>query len=279
LTISQQAEERKDREFCRQFQWNEFLTQNIVAQGIDPKWVSPMIRGYIGFFQIFLQNKILKYYLIARRSRYMAGNVIDTKGIDDDGQVANFIETEQLLFYKDLCLSHIQIRGSVPLFWSKSGSSSTFILTRPLSTSTTSFMRHVDTLKEQYGALRILNLLNPFDNDELLLTESLEKLYNNNKKLLHDVYYERIDTEEFNKKSLKFAAFIGKLRTMQESFKFWGQDISNPKLKAQPSVRQTGTRLPRPVPTSHSFRRHTNKLSRLPVQNERSAEDDSRFRM
>ena len=39
------------------------------------------------------------------------------RGVDDDGHVANFVETEQLVTLDKSCTSFVQIRGSVPLFW------------------------------------------------------------------------------------------------------------------------------------------------------------------
>ena len=39
------------------------------------------------------------------------------RGVDDDGHVANCVETEQMVIMDNLCTSFIQIRGSVPLFW------------------------------------------------------------------------------------------------------------------------------------------------------------------
>ena len=47
----------------------------------------------------------------------MAGTRYLSRGLDEDGNVANFVETEQLLIYKDFIYSFVQIRGSVPLFW------------------------------------------------------------------------------------------------------------------------------------------------------------------
>ena len=46
------------------------------------------------------------------------------RGLDQDGHPANFVETEQLLIYKDeetdlvTVYSHVQIRGAVPLLFS-----------------------------------------------------------------------------------------------------------------------------------------------------------------
>jgi hypothetical protein len=52
----------------------------------------------------------------------MGGTRFNARGFDDDGNVANFVETEQIICYKHSIYSFVQIRGSVPIFWEqKSG--------------------------------------------------------------------------------------------------------------------------------------------------------------
>lgn len=46
------------------------------------------------------------------------------RGVDDAGNVANFVETEQFIHVEtldNLVLSYIQTRGTVPLFWEQPG--------------------------------------------------------------------------------------------------------------------------------------------------------------
>jgi hypothetical protein len=72
--------------------------------------------------------------LVSRRSRFRAGTRYFRRGIDHEGHVANFNETEQLLMVEDdvpiggsqpaggefgTQLSFVQIRGSVPVFWAE----------------------------------------------------------------------------------------------------------------------------------------------------------------
>lgn len=80
-----------------------------------------------------LHGRHLQLCLISRRSRYRAGTRYFRRGIDQDGHVANFNETEQILLLEDPMpglprtpdgnftakLSFVQIRGSVPLFWAE----------------------------------------------------------------------------------------------------------------------------------------------------------------
>ena len=46
---------------------------------------------------------------------------MNVRGLDDDGNVANFCETEQILRIGELVYSFVTIRGSVPIFWQQGG--------------------------------------------------------------------------------------------------------------------------------------------------------------
>ncbi len=68
--------------------------------------------------------------LISRRSRFRAGTRFTRRGADETGAVANYAESEQIIFVKRrgkeyTCQaelldvhSHVQTRGSIPLLWS-----------------------------------------------------------------------------------------------------------------------------------------------------------------
>lgn len=45
----------------------------------------------------------------------------NVRGTNDDGHVANFVETEQVIFLDNEVSSYLQTRGSVPLFWEQPG--------------------------------------------------------------------------------------------------------------------------------------------------------------
>lgn len=71
--------------------------------------------GFIGSFK----REKFDFMLISRRSAIRAGTRLWMRGADDDGRVANFVETEQLVFASDNVFSFVQIRGSVPMEWSQ----------------------------------------------------------------------------------------------------------------------------------------------------------------
>jgi phosphatidylinositol 4-phosphatase len=77
-----------------------------------------------------LHGRHIRLTLISRRSRYRAGTRYFRRGIDGEGHVANFNETEQIVCVEPPNatgvsddggdkLSFVQIRGSVPLFWAE----------------------------------------------------------------------------------------------------------------------------------------------------------------
>jgi hypothetical protein len=79
-----------------------------------------------------VSGKDLQVGLISRRSRFRAGTRYFRRGVDHEGHVANFNETEQLVFvdapppdgpssFADYShkFSFVQIRGSVPVFWTE----------------------------------------------------------------------------------------------------------------------------------------------------------------
>ena len=76
---------------------------------------------------VMVNSQKLQLCLISRRSRFRAGTRYFRRGIDHDGHVANFNETEQIAIVPShadpneaaTTLSFVQIRGSVPVFWAE----------------------------------------------------------------------------------------------------------------------------------------------------------------
>uniref|UniRef100_A0A0K0CZU2 SAC domain-containing protein n=1 Tax=Angiostrongylus cantonensis TaxID=6313 RepID=A0A0K0CZU2_ANGCA len=98
-------------------------------------------------------NSSLNIVLVSRRSVYRAGMRYLRRGIDCESNVANFVETELILNIFDHHLSFVQVRGSVPVFWSQKG----FKYRPPLSIdknieeSLPYFTTHMQDLLHRYG--------------------------------------------------------------------------------------------------------------------------------
>lgn len=72
-----------------------------------------MIRGSVCQDEIFLGKNSLMTVTVLSRKAALMGGIIDT-GIDDDGSVANFVETEQIIEIDGHFISFVMVRGSVP---------------------------------------------------------------------------------------------------------------------------------------------------------------------
>ena len=101
-------------------------------------------------------------------------------GIDDDGNVANYCESEQLIYYQNLCCSHLQIRGSVPVFWQQRGLTAQLKVNRSYELTNGSFLKHVGDITKTYQHILVVNLMARSKGHEQLLTESFEQHMRNN---------------------------------------------------------------------------------------------------
>lgn len=102
------------------FWWNKYLCEDLVQAGANA-FMTPVIYGYAKSHSArFRGNQTLEFALITRRSRHRAGTRYFRRGIDEDGAVANFNETEQIFASADgLVSSFLQTRGSVPVYWTE----------------------------------------------------------------------------------------------------------------------------------------------------------------
>jgi len=104
-----------DPRFC----WNAQLVNQLVdCQASD--WLVPFMSAYVEHrLDLEIEQNKFTMLFITRRSRLRQGCRFTKRGIDDNGNVANFAETEQILMFPDGKLtSFVQVRGSIPLLWS-----------------------------------------------------------------------------------------------------------------------------------------------------------------
>ena len=69
------------------------------------------IFGYIQIVDnILLNSTSFSLTLISRRSIYRNGRRFNTRGVDEEGNVANYVETEQIIHTSDnIVYSHVQV--------------------------------------------------------------------------------------------------------------------------------------------------------------------------
>ncbi|KAI4951112.1 hypothetical protein J4E91_003817 [Alternaria rosae] len=113
--------------------------------------------------------------LISRLSCKRAGTRFNSRGIDDDGNVANFVESETIYWAPSgACFSYVQVRGSVPIFWEQQAGllpgQQKITITRSPEATQPAFDRHFDNLELSYGTTHVVNLLSNEKQNELELT-------------------------------------------------------------------------------------------------------------
>lgn len=118
--------------------------------------------------------------LISRRSVKRAGLRYLRRGVDDDGHCANSVETEQILscatWTPSAIYSFVQIRGSIPVFFSQSPYSFKPVpqMQNSEATNFSAFKRHFGNLAQRYGGVAVTSLVEKHDN-EAIVGDAYEK--------------------------------------------------------------------------------------------------------
>jgi len=138
------------------------------------------------------------------------------------------------------CCAHVQIRGSVPIFWQQRGLTAQTKITRSAELTTMAFMKHMNYIKDNYTKSLCVNLLTQSKIHEQLITNGFE----NQIKLSHlpFIRYEYFDFHEIvkGKNYEKINPFIKKLAMINQDFKFFAQDLkTNNVLLVQTGILRT----------------------------------------
>ncbi|ELK38274.1 Synaptojanin-1 [Myotis davidii] len=154
------------------FFWNQSLHLHLQHYGVScDDWLLRLMCGGVEIRTIYAAHKQAKACLISRLSCERAGTRFNVRGTNDDGHVANFVETEQVVYLDDSISSFIQIRGSVPLFWEQPGlqvGSHRVRMSRGFEANAPAFDRHFRTLKTLYGKQIVINLLGSKEGEHML---------------------------------------------------------------------------------------------------------------
>lgn len=145
------AASRARRDFDSPFAWNAHVSLPLryaVGGAAAARWLVPLVHGFFERRRVSLLGRRLEITLIARRSRHFAGTRYRRRGVNASGRVANEVETEQIVdaapsdrrdsrrvasdgarfpksasFAASIAVSSaVQMRGSIPVFWSQEAS-------------------------------------------------------------------------------------------------------------------------------------------------------------
>ncbi|KAL9256002.1 Phosphoinositide phosphatase SAC2-like protein [Drosera capensis] len=151
------------------FVWNAFITREVRNLLGNTMWTVALIHGFFKQVKYSKLGRTFNVTLIARRSRHYAGTRYLKRGVNKNGRAANDVETEQIVFEeapgrKSFGISSVvQIRGSIPLFWSQETSRLNIKPDIILSNEDRNYeatLLHFQNLVARYGnPIIILNLI------------------------------------------------------------------------------------------------------------------------
>ncbi|XP_049806410.1 synaptojanin-1 [Schistocerca nitens] len=162
ITLCAQRRQRTG-ETDNRFFWNRMLHIHLLRFGVSStNWILKAMCGSVEIRTVYVGHRQARAVIISRLSCERAGTRFNVRGSNDDGHVANFVETEQVIFLDNEVTSYIQTRGSVPLFWEQPGvqvGSHKVKMSRGFEASAPVFDRHMKMMKQRYGNQCIVNLL------------------------------------------------------------------------------------------------------------------------
>ena len=250
-----------------QFFWNKHITSALAEQGQD-QFLLPVMQGFVeqrAFTVDPSQNSIANSVenigevielqdnaassdsfkpaankrdflvtLISRRSTARPGLRYLRRGVDDNGNTANFVETEQILSEPSWApsskvYSFTQIRGSIPLFFSQSPYSlkPAPVLKHSYETNHNAFRRHFAGVISRYGSTQVALLVDKHGTEAKVGEE-----YEKHAKSLNEengISGKKIGFEWFDFhhvcRGMKFENVSILMDTLDEALQFYGSTI------------------------------------------------------
>jgi len=155
------------------FCWNYNMTRSLDLNGME-NFVAPVINGFFSLRTLSEYPGSFNFIIIARKDTRRSGMRYLVRGSDNNGNVANFVETEEAIVitnYKQQnkleILSYLQIRGSIPLIWKQSPDIKYTPLIIPrddYSLNANVFRKHITELVTNYGKTILVNLIDKKNN-------------------------------------------------------------------------------------------------------------------
>ncbi|OJJ44624.1 hypothetical protein ASPZODRAFT_27275 [Penicilliopsis zonata CBS 506.65] len=199
LPLWQRADDR--------FFWNRFLQSDLIdfslgghntaavrygpQPGADP-FILPVMFGMLRITPAKVKGTSFTFALITRRSRHRGGTRYFSRGIDEQGNVSNYNETEQVVILNDAAgglagfaggqsithegktgkdlqvMAFVQTRGSVPVYWTEVNNLkyTPKLQVRGVETAVDASRKHFAEQIRIYGENYLVNLVNQKGREE-----------------------------------------------------------------------------------------------------------------
>jgi hypothetical protein len=169
LSLSFQKQQRADAEASAWLKadpwlcWNRTLALPIIEAGAE-KFVPIIVKGFFEQLKgLSVSGVSMDLTIFARRSAKRPGTRQWRRGADAEANVANFVESEQIVEFDDGSLSSfVQVRGSIPIMWSQTPNLKYKIPISigPSGRSEAVLKSHISTLSKTFGSITAINLAN-----------------------------------------------------------------------------------------------------------------------
>lgn len=217
------------------FFWNRFIQSDLIdfslgenntngirygpQPGADP-YILPVMFGMLRITPARVKGTSFTFALITRRSRHRAGTRYFSRGIDEQGHVSNYNETEQIVILNDSTgglsgyapgqsmtngktgqdlqvYSFVQTRGSVPVFWAEVNDLkyTPKLQVRGVETAVEAARKHFAEQIRLYGENYMVNLVNQKGREE--------RVKNAYEQLVRILISSSTETREADEKSLE----------------------------------------------------------------------------
>ncbi|XP_058064403.1 phosphatidylinositide phosphatase SAC2 isoform X2 [Anopheles bellator] len=152
------------------FYWNKNMVKDLLAMEDGEQWVLPIIQGFVQVEHCVIGNECFSLAVVSRRSRYRAGTRYKRRGVDELGNCANYVETEQVLSLRQHQIAFTQVRGSVPVYWSQPGYKyrPPPRLDRDETETQLAFQKHFSAELSIYQTICIINLVEQSGKEKII---------------------------------------------------------------------------------------------------------------
>lgn len=217
-----------------EYMWNTFMMTELLRfrsklettfkEVVDNnRFLTTVIRGFAKTVRVNSSGDTVT--IISKQSWKRAGTRYNARGIDDNGNVANFVETEFIFKQPShsLIFSFTQTRGSVPAFWEQDSTliNPKITLTRSTEATQPVFDKHFSELNEKYGVCHIVNLLSHTKPAETQLLRRYKELLRNSSHRSEIVFTE-FDFHQETKQSGGFSGASKILPILNSSLENFG---------------------------------------------------------
>ncbi|MCJ1471952.1 hypothetical protein MMC13_000594 [Lambiella insularis] len=224
------------------FFWNRFIQSDLIdfrigagtsagfrhqgreQPGVDA-FILPVMFGMMRIANTRIKSTPITFTLITRRSRFRAGTRYFSRGIDEQGQVSNFNETEQIVILNDnsdglggfaggggmqngkigsdgqelQIMSYVQTRGSVPVYWAEVNTLHYVpkLQIRAVESALDAARKHFEEQIRLYGDIYLVNLVNQKGRED-----GVKKAYEQMVRLLVSQPTESSQSDEYSPEKL-----------------------------------------------------------------------------